>query len=353
METKPLVSVLILTYNRSDLLKDCLDFVLKSDYPNLEFLVVDNGSAENITQFVKDNYSNRKISVHRLDPNKGLTGGFNFGFQFCKGKYIMLLSNDTKLDKRAISLMVEMAQKDPKIGIVSPKIIQMRKPKYLHNVGSFMTYSGLLYHYGIEQSKDRKSYQKPYYIFSCNGSGFLIRKETLDESGPFDQDFVFCYDDTDLSHRVWLCGYTVVYCPKAELQHLWSATINPGNNLFWFYNHRNHMISLIKELALPNLVVMFLNFQISLITWFFLNLIKGRFDVITALPKSYVYVIKNFDKILKQRKFIQDNLRKTSDEEIFKKTLVSPSWKYYLIHFHIMFKDKALPSRVMYKVPKQ
>ena len=66
---KPLVSVLILTFNHTDLLKNCLDSVLKSDYPNLEFIVSDNGSKEDITGFVKKNYSYQKIKVVRLEEN--------------------------------------------------------------------------------------------------------------------------------------------------------------------------------------------------------------------------------------------------------------------------------------------
>ena len=59
---KPLVSVLILTFNHTDFLKSCLDTVLKSDYPNLEFIVSDNGSKDDIAGFVKKNYSKQNIN---------------------------------------------------------------------------------------------------------------------------------------------------------------------------------------------------------------------------------------------------------------------------------------------------
>lgn len=344
----PLVSVLILTFNHTDFLKDCLRSALKSNYPNLEFIVSDNGSKEDISGFVKQNFPDRNIKVVRLKDNRGLTGGFNFGFKFCRGKYILLLSNDTKLEKKTISLMAEMMRKDPQIGIVSPKIIQMKNPKYLHHAGSFMTYSGFLYHYGILQNKDNIKYQKSYYIFSCNGAGLLIRKKVAQICELFDEDFFYFYDDSDLSHRVWLSGYTVVYCPEAQLWHLWSATMQGANPKIWYYNHRNHISSFIRNLSTPYLLLLLFNFNFMLILWFIMNIFKLRFDIATALPRAYFWHLIHIRQSLRKRKLVQSKIRKVSDREIFEKCLVSPNWKYYFIHLHLKYDDKKLPQRVLY-----
>lgn len=348
MNDWPLVSVLILTFNRTDLLKDCLESVFKSDYPNLEFIISDNGSDENIASFIEGNYPNQGIKVVRLDENKGLTGGFNFGYKFCKGEYIMLLSNDTKLQGDAITIMVDMAKKDSLIGIVSPKIIQMKDPRYLHHAGSFITISGLLYHYGILQNKDASRYQNSYYIFSCNGAGFLIRKSVANECGLFDEDFFFFYDESDLSHRVWLAGYTVVYCPMANLWHLWSGTMKGANPKIWYYNHRNHISSFLRNLSFPYLLMMLFNYNLVLIFWFFLNLFKLRFDICVTLPQVYIWHLFHLNETIKKRNIIQTKLRKVSDNEIFKKCLVFPNWKYFFLYLNLRYKDEKVPRRVLY-----
>lgn len=344
----PLVSVLILTYDHTDLLKTCLNSVLKSDYPNLELIVSDNGSSEDIAGFVKKNYPRQKIKVVKLKVNKGLTGGFNFGFKFCRGKYIMLLSNDTKLEKKTISYLVNMAEDDDAIGIAAPKIIQMKNPQFLHNAGSFITYSGLLYHYGILQKKDNKEYRKSYYIFSCNGAGFLIRKEAAQKSGLFEEDFFYFYDDSDLSHRIWLSGYTIVFCPEANLWHTWSATMQGANPQIWYYNHRNHISSFLRNLSFPYLIIMLFNFNLTLMFWFLLNLSKLRFDICITLPKAYLWHLLHIKETLNKRKFIQSKIRKVSDGEIFKKTLVLPNLGYYLMYLKADYKDSKLPKRVIY-----
>src|SRR3989344_8806077 len=344
----PLVSILILTYDRTDLLKSCLESVLKIKYSNLEFIVSDNGSVENISMFVRKNFPRKKIKVVRLVENRGLTGGFNYGFKFCKGKYTMVLSNDTKIDENAVSFMVDMAEKDPSIGIISPQIIQMRNPKLLHNAGSFLTYTGFLYHYGILKSKSSSYYQKNYYIFSCNGAGFLIRREAAKKSGLFEEDFFYFYDDSDLSHRIWLSGHTVVYCAEAKLLHLWSATMQGTNNRIWYYNHRHHISSFIVNLSLPYLLLILVNFNLMLLFWFVMNICKLKFDVAITLPKAYLWHIINIKKTLERRNFIQNEIRQVSDSEIFKKCLVSPNLEYYLMYLHFKNKDYKLPNRVMY-----
>lgn len=345
---EPLVSVLILTFNHTDLLKDCLDTTLKSNYPNLEIIVSDNGSTEDIAGFVKKNYPKQKIQVVRLRENKGLTGGFNYGYKFCQGKYIMILSNDTKIEKSAISLMVEMTEKDSSIGIISPKIIQMKNPKFFHHAGSFMTYSGLLYHYGLLHNIDDKAYQKSYYVFSCNGAGFLIRKEAAEKCGLFEEDFFIYYDESDLSHRVWLAGYTVVYCPKAKLWHLWGVTIGGNRPEIWYYNHRNHISSFIRNLSIPYLILLLFNFNLMLILWFSMNIFKLRFDIAIALPRAYLWHLIHIRQTLKKRNLVQSKIRKVSDSAIFSKCLVSPNWKYYFIHLNLKYRDSKLPERVLY-----
>lgn len=348
MKEAPLVSVLILTYDHTDLLKNCLDSALKSDYPNLEFIVSDNGSKEDIAGFIKKNYPNEKIQTVKLKENKGLTGGFNYGYSFCTGSYIMILSNDTRINKDAISKMIEMIEKDPAIGIISPKIIQMKDPKHFHHAGSFITFSGLLYHYGLLQDINNKKYQKSYYVFSCNGAGFLIRKEAAKRCGLFEQDFYIYYEESDLSHRVWLAGYTIVYCPRAYIWHLWGATMGAGPEI-WYYNHRNHISSFIRNLSWPYLFLMLFNFNILLILWFITYTLRLRFDISIALPKAYFWHLIHIKQTLAKRKLVQSKIRKVSDNEIFRKCLVSPNWKYYFIHLNVKYKDDELPQRVLYK----
>ncbi|OGE28879.1 hypothetical protein A3H81_01605 [Candidatus Daviesbacteria bacterium RIFCSPLOWO2_02_FULL_38_18] len=343
----PLVSVLILTYNRTDLLKNCLDSVLKSDYPNLEFIISDNASQDDIAWFVKKNYSRKKIKVYRKKKNGGLTGGFNFGYQYCKGKYVMLLCNDTTITKKSISEMVKILENDSKIGAIAPKVTQMKNTGYIHSAGSFLTSTGLLYHYGVYQ-KDSKKYQKSYYVFSTTGAGFLVRSETIIKSGLYSEDFFMAYDESDLCHRIWLSGYTIVYCPKAEIKHIWSATMDSGKPVLWFWNQRNVISSTIMNFSIPYLIPMLVMVNMAFIFWFFLRIYRGEFRHALTLPQAYFWHLFHFKQTLKERKKVQEKIRQVSDQEIFQKAMVNPDFGYYLIHFGRKYQESNLPDRVLY-----
>src|SRR3990167_10445640 len=290
----PLVSVLILTYNRTDLLKNCLDSVLKSDYPNLEFIISDNASQDDIAWFVKKNYSRKKIKVYRKKKNGGLTGGFNFGYQYCKGKYVMLLCNDTTITKKSISEMVKILENDSKIGAIAPKVTQMKNTGYIHSAGSFLTSTGIIYHYGVYQ-KDSKKYQKSYYIFSTTGAGFLVRSETIAKTDLYSEDFFMAYDESDLCHRIWLSGYTIVYCPKAEVKHLWAATQDPANPIVWYWNHRNILSSFMINFSNLNAARFILTISSIWIFVFFHRLYKRRIKLALTIPRAYWWHILNLN----------------------------------------------------------
>ena len=252
-----------------------------------------------------------------------------------------------------------MVEKDKKIGIVAPKVIQMKNSNYLHSVGSFFTYSGILYHYGLSKIKNNPLYEIPYYTFSANGSGFMIRRDIVKKTGLFEQEFFVAYDESDLCHRVWLSGHTIVYCPKAELLHLWGATIGgtekEENPKVWFLNDRNKITSFIVNLSLANLLIVLAIFNSILITWFFVNIVRGRTKTAIMLPQAYWWHIINFRKTLMKRKKVQTKIRKVSDEEIFKKCMLNPKVKYYYLLYRYgvieglkKYKDTKLPDRILY-----
>lgn len=344
----PLVSVLMLTYNRSDLLKNCLGSALKSDYPDLEFIVIDNESQEDIKGFIKKTFPKAIIKVVRLKKNKGLTGGFNFGFKYCNGKYTMLLCNDTKIHKKAITFMVDMMEKDPELGLVAPKVIQMRKPNELHSAGGFVTIFGILYHYGVYQNKNNPKYQKTYYVFTGTGAGYLIKTSVGRQIGLYDEDFFIAYDDIHLCHKIWLTGHKIVYCPKAEILHYWSATLDSSTHELWYWAHRNGLSSYIQNLSLPYLMIILPLLTVCYGILLVERIIKGKFGLALSIPRAYLWHLLNLEKTLKKRQFIQQKIRKLSDSEIFKYTMVNPTWRYYLIQWGKHYEDLKLPKRVLY-----
>ncbi len=121
MLNQPFVSILIVNYNGKHHLKDCLDSVYKSNYPKngYEVILVDNDSQDDSVAFIKKNYPEVKLIESK--ENLGFAGGNNLAYQHATGKYIVLLNNDTIVEKNWLQELVKTAQ-DKQVGIVASKL---------------------------------------------------------------------------------------------------------------------------------------------------------------------------------------------------------------------------------------
>jgi O-antigen biosynthesis protein len=126
MKKFPSVSILIVNYNGSHLLPDCLSSLENLDYPKekTEVIVVDNNSVDSSIEFIKKNYP--WVKVIESSENLGFAGGNNLGYQHSTGEYIVLLNNDTRVDRGWLNALV-MAAKNDKVGIVASKLLLATK----------------------------------------------------------------------------------------------------------------------------------------------------------------------------------------------------------------------------------
>lgn len=117
-----LVSIIIVNYNGKHLLEDCLESLSKLNFPQskLEVIVVDNNSQDNSISFIKKNYPN--IILVEAKENTGFTGGNNLGLEKTNGEYVVLLNNDTIVEKDWLKELIK-ASSDPKVGIATSKLV--------------------------------------------------------------------------------------------------------------------------------------------------------------------------------------------------------------------------------------
>jgi GT2 family glycosyltransferase len=117
----PTVSIIIVNFNGRHLLKDCLTTVYQTNYPKskYEVVVVDNCSSDDSISYITKNFPSTHIVA--LEENKGFAGGNIEGLKATTGEYIVLLNNDTKVEKDWLTYLVESARPS-NIGLVSPKL---------------------------------------------------------------------------------------------------------------------------------------------------------------------------------------------------------------------------------------
>lgn len=333
-----LVSIVIVNYNGIGWLKDCLQSISFQTYKPIEIIVVDNASTDKSIEYLR---KDKKIKIVRNKKNVGFAEGNNVGVAVTKGEYIVLLNNDTKIDKKYIENFVKAFDKVPNLGVAQSKIRLMDTPDILDTCGSFWTDSTFLYHLGNGKKHSLKHYNEHFPVFSVKGASMIIKKEVINKIGLFDSDAWNYYEETDFCHRAWLAGYECWYWPTATCYHAQGGTSRSvfGKNysLIQFHNFKNKLLSFIKNFEIKRLAlyvpIFFLTtFAISII-WVF----KLKISYSIAIWKSWVWNIANMKSTLQKRKNIQ-KLRTQSDREIFSKVKKNPrrlSYYYFLLQDNI------------------
>ena len=260
----PLVSVVMLAWNRKDEVRDSLTHVFESTYSNMEVIVVDNGSSDGTAAMIEKEFP--EVKLIRLPRNIGIEG-FNVGFANAKGEYVVVLDDDSYPAPDAIQRMV-VRFREEEIGIIAFRI---EHP----STGALTT----------------KNW--PEISSRMVGCGAGIRKSTLDAVGYYDPDFFLYANDYDLPIRVWDAGQRVVYDDSIVAYHAFSPKKRTGGRNIYF-GTRNGIWFDFKHLPMSLLVIGLPRHLFSMLAWavkerslgsYFTGVLAGFWGIRTALKK--------------------------------------------------------------------
>ncbi len=322
MNKAPLVSIIIVNWNGGEVFKECLQSLNKIKYKNWELIVVDNGSTD----------GTKKFATIKNKQNLGFAEGNNLGFEKAKGEYILLLNNDTTVEKDFLNKLVVRMERDKKIGLIQPKIHVMSDPTFIDSAGSYLTRTGFLQHWGF-LSKDGKEFNKEKYIFSAKGACILIKREVIEKVGLFDKDYGSYLEDTDFSWKAWIVGYKVLFYPKAEIYQKIGFSSKRQNQVFVnYHSFKNRLATLFKNLSFLNLIFiggihLFILFGLSF--YYFITL---RFENGVLVLKAIYWNLSHIKDLIEKRSVIQ-KLRVKNDNELFRSILLPIDYKDMISHF--------------------
>jgi GT2 family glycosyltransferase len=306
----PRASIIIVNTNELHHLKKCLPTLFQQKYNNYEVLIIDNASTDGSLDFVRKEFPSVKVVENGC--NLGYAGANNAGFRNATGDYIAVLNPDTRVEPDWLHHLVFVLALDPRAGLATPKILMMDDPSRINTCGNQITYTGLTFCRGLDQSAD--NFSEPEIVSAVSGAAFVIKRSVLEEIGGFDESFFIYYEDTDLSLRAWLAGYTCIYVPTSVIYHKYAFKFHPRK---CFYQERNRYYSLLKTLRWKTLFTLIPNLILAeFIAWGFALLngpghLKGKFN-------SYIWLFSNFNQIVEARRKTQ-KLRKVDDRIILSK----------------------------------
>jgi GT2 family glycosyltransferase len=232
---EPKVVIITLNYNQNDYTITCVESILKSDYPNFQLLLVENGSTEeNQQEIVKRLPDDERILFRQLNPNRGYVGGVNYGLEEgskLDADYFLIMNNDTIIDPTAISELVKTSIKHNDHCIVSGKVYHYDDPKRLQYIGSRLKNPRKLEFERIASNDiDEGQYDQEVERDLLDDIFWLVPKRLYDEIGGYSKYFWFNGESADYALNAKEKNYKLIYAPSARLWHKGSISIGGRNS---------------------------------------------------------------------------------------------------------------------------
>lgn len=249
------VAVIVLNYKVKDLTMKCLLSVKSSDYPDLDIIVVDNGSEDGIEEELR---KQKGIIFIQTGSNLGYTGGNNIGIKHAlenEAQYLFVLNPDTEVARDTISELVKVAEKE-NAGIVGPKILFSDKKTIWYAGGQFDMLNVLGGHRGVDE-KDVGQYDKMEETDYITGAAILVKKEVFARIGLFENKYFLYYEDSDFCMRAKRAGFKILYVPQAAVYHVNAKSTGLGSPLQDYYITRNRMLFASNFLPLRTKLALF------------------------------------------------------------------------------------------------
>lgn len=246
------ISVIVTNWNGINLLKKYLEKVILTSPEALEIIFADDASSDDSVAYVKGlqkKYPKLKIIAHK--ENQGFGRNTNDAVKKSKGDYVVLLNSDIDPHKNYI--------KNALVHFKDPKVLGVGFAELGHE-----NYARLFWKNGYLQFEPGTSKNTHISAWVSGGSA-IYRKDYFLKLGGFDHIYEpFYFEDFDFGLRAWRSGYTLLWEPKAIVEHKHESTMSkfPKKHLI-YVKERNHLISNLrnvtnKKLLLKNKIFSFL-----------------------------------------------------------------------------------------------
>ena len=320
----PKISIIILNWNGWEDTIECLESLCQITYPNYEVIVVDNGSEDEsieklreycdgkirvqskfchydpgnkptrIVEYTREEAeagggkeaeianlpSNRKLIIIKNEKNYGFAEGSNIGMRYAlkvsAPNYILLLNNDTVVDKEFLSELVKVAESDERIGIVGPKTGYYDDPEKVWSVGGKINlFTGSIKNVGAgEPCINFEGIKTVDFVSGCS---LLIKTEVVRKIGLLDSQYFLYLEETDWNIRAHKHGYISAINCDVRILHKAGVSVEKVKDINYYYFTRNRLILTQKHGGIIHFLTFIPLFLMKFIAQFSFNFLKGEF----------------------------------------------------------------------------
>ena len=240
----PLLSVVVVTWNREEEVVNCVQSILGSTYKNFEIIVVDNNSSDNTVCHLMSSFGNSIILIKNR-RNLMAAGGRNAGAKSARGKYILFIDSDNIIDKDMVSELIRGIQSLSNAGIVGPLMYYYKDPNRIWCAGAEINLMTSKTTYIGHNEIDVGDYDEPCEVGHIPNI-FMCCKDAFESLNGFDERFQIMYEESDLAERFKKKSLKVYLYPSAKAWHnvpMYSKEDNTLRSLGLQTENRAYLIS--------------------------------------------------------------------------------------------------------------
>jgi GT2 family glycosyltransferase len=288
--TPPDVSVVIVSWNVRDLLKQTLESLYRETHDvTFESIVVDNGSTDGSVKLVQQAW--KQVRLIPLPENKGFAVGNNVGFKEARGRYVLLLNSDTIVLPTTLYGMTRFLDAHPETGCIGCRhlnpdgTLQRSMDNFPSLLNDFLSYSELhrlpfLQSFLQQRFPWWSEHDQLREVDWVNGACMMVRREVIEQIGGLDEGYFIYAEEIDWCYRMRQAGWRVCFTPEAEIIHIGGQAMNRAadkrivlkyKGQYRFY--RKHypiwkyvvVRAIVTAVAIPRIVILFFLHLLSLL----------------------------------------------------------------------------------------
>jgi hypothetical protein len=219
-QERPSVWAVVLGFNLAEDTVISFQSLLKSDYPNLRLVLVDNASKDDTVERVLKEVP--EADIIQMDDNIGFARGNNVGIAHALRRgadYVLMINNDTEVDPGMVSRLVAAAEAEEKVGVAVPKIFYFDEPKSIWSAGCTYRAFPPRIDVNMTEGEDDGRFDGLTDIDFATTCTLLLKREMLLEIGLLDPECFLFWEDYEFSARVRERGYRMRFVPEAHMWH--------------------------------------------------------------------------------------------------------------------------------------
>ncbi len=236
----PLVSIISVNYNQTQVTEAFLLSLQRISYPHYETFVVDNNSPSDGVGSLIPKFP--QVKFIESAANLGFSGGNNLAVKEAKGKYLLFINNDTEVEPDFLEPLVNCLESNARIGMASPKIKYFSEDNLIQYAGSgeMNTYTARSFFIG-EKQKDDGRFDESRPTAFIHGAAMLVSTDAIKNVGLMEDDFFLYYEEFDWCARMKKAGYEIWYVADSLVWHKESVATGKNSPLKVYYQTRNRI----------------------------------------------------------------------------------------------------------------